>query len=63
MRYRVCISVLLLSSIFASAQDTRGNISGTVTDAKSAVPDASEKAEDGEAVKDGVAENGEVKSG
>ncbi len=37
MRYLVCIVVLLMSSILASAQDTRGNIAGTVTDAQGGV--------------------------
>ena len=37
MRYLVCIFVLSVSSILAPAQDTRGNISGTVTDSQGAV--------------------------
>ena len=37
MRYLVCIFVLSVSSILALAQDTRGNISGTVTDSQGAV--------------------------
>jgi hypothetical protein len=37
MRFLVCIAVCLLSCIFVSAQDTRGNISGTVTDANGGV--------------------------
>ena len=37
MRYLGCIVVLLISGALALAQDTRGNISGTVTDAQGAV--------------------------
>jgi len=37
MRYLVSIVVLSLTTILAPAQDTRGNISGTVTDSQSAV--------------------------
>lgn len=34
MRYLVCIGLLLMSSSLSFAQDTRGNISGTVTDSQ-----------------------------
>jgi hypothetical protein len=37
MRYLGCIVVLLISGALVAAQDTRGNISGTVTDAQGAV--------------------------
>jgi hypothetical protein len=37
MRYLACIVALLLNSVLAAAQDTRGNISGTVTDSQGAV--------------------------
>jgi carboxypeptidase family protein len=37
MRYSVCIVILSTLCIFTPAQDTRGNISGTVTDAQGAV--------------------------
>jgi hypothetical protein len=37
MRYLVCILVLSVSSILALGQDTRGNISGTITDAQGGV--------------------------
>jgi Carboxypeptidase regulatory-like domain len=37
MRYLACIVALLLNSVLATAQDTRGNISGTVTDSQGAV--------------------------
>ncbi len=37
MRYPLCIVVLLVSSVFVPAQDTRGSISGTVTDLQGAV--------------------------
>ena len=41
MRYLVCIVVLAVNAFLASAQDTRGNISGTVTDSQgAAVPGA-----------------------
>ena len=37
MRYLGCVVVLLISGVLAAAQDTRGNISGTVTDSQGAV--------------------------
>jgi Carboxypeptidase regulatory-like domain/TonB dependent receptor len=37
MRYLACIVVFVLNSILATAQDTRGNISGTVIDSQGSV--------------------------